>query len=113
MNLNEVADNALENAKRREMNGANIKHDTQNMLKHCAGEVVEVTQAFTEYDLFRQNVDDMVRKEEYKEGFASELAGIICCVLIVSANEGIDIEKAVSDCLQKNARRANKEGDKL
>ena len=34
MNLNEVSKNALENAKRREANGAKIDYHTLPMLKH-------------------------------------------------------------------------------
>ena len=114
MNLNEVSENALENAKRREANGAKIDHHTLPMLKHCAGEVVEATQAFVEYaQVCENNKETEEGTAMAEEAFASELADIICCVLIISANEGIDIEKAVSDCLQKNAKRANGEGDKL
>ena len=47
------------------------------------------------------------------EKFASELADIICCALIIGANEGIDIEEAVCKCMLKNAKRAYGDGDKL
>ena len=126
MNLNEVSKNALENAKRREANGAKIDCHTLSMLKHCAGEVIEATEAteaYAEYrdiknlaeDLTATDLDEKwesqeepdVCEEYYQEcesKFSSELADIICCVLIISAKEGIDIEKAVSDCLQKTLR---------
>ena len=132
MNLNELSKNALENAKRREANGAKIDHHTLPMLKHCAGEVVEATEAFTNYREIKNLAEDLTATdldekwesqeepdvcEEYyqecKAKFASELADIICCVLIISAEEGIDIEKAISDCHEKNAKRAYGEGDKL
>ena len=48
-----------------------------------------------------------------KERFASELADVICCILIISANENIDIEEAVCKCMLKNAKRAYGDGDKL
>lgn len=108
MNLNEVSKNALENAKRREANGAKIDYHTLPMLKHCAGEVIEATEAYT--ILMESAVDDTYNQ---KERFASELADIICCVLIISANENIDIEEAVSKCMRKNAKRAYGDGDKL
>lgn len=114
MNLNEVAKNALENAKRREANGAKIDFHTLPMLKHCAGEVIEATEAYVDYAVaLERNKETEENTSGAEEAFASELADTICCVLIISANEGIDIEKAVSDCLQKNAKRANGEGDKL
>ena len=108
MNLNEVAKNALENAKRREANGAKIDYHTLPMLKHCAGEVIEATEAYT--ILMESAVDDTYNQ---KERFASELADVICCILIISANENIDIEEAVCKCMLKNAKRAYGDGDKL
>ena len=53
-------------------------------------------------------VTEIIKKE-----FASELSDIICCVLITAGKEGIDIEKAVLDCIEKNRKRAEGKGDKL
>lgn len=132
MNLNDVAKNALENAKRREANGAKIDFHTLSMLKHCAGEVIEATEAYAKYrdiknlaeDLTATDLDEKWESQEepdtceeyYKEcesEFASELADVICCILIISANENIDIEEAVCKCMLKNAKRAYGNGDKL
>ena len=126
MNLNEVAQNALENAKRREANGAKIDYHTFPMLKHCATEVVEATEAFYPYkklsdetksgkDFSKHAIPNRTESQynEYREKFASELADIICCTLIIGANEGIDIEEAVCKCMLKNAKRAYGDGDKL
>lgn len=44
MNLNETAKTALENSLKRQHNGANIR--VADILKHCAGEVVEAEEAF-------------------------------------------------------------------
>lgn len=42
----------------------------------------------------------------------SELADIICCVLIIAGKENIDMEYALTDCMVKNYKRAIGEGDK-
>ena len=102
VNLNELAKNCLMVARKREENGANIKTDTMSMLKHCAGEVVEATEAFS-----------TVTDETSRKAFSSELADIICCVLIIAGHEEIDIAEALSSCMTKNAKRAYGEGDKL
>ena len=97
LNLNDLAEQSLTIAKQRGLNT-----DTISTLKHCAGEVVEATEAFTVV----QTSGDFFRAQERKELFASELADIIICVLTASAKEGIDIEKAVNEAMQKNAKRA-------
>lgn len=98
IDLNKCANMAFCNALERQANGAKISVSTIPMLKHCATEVVETT------EVYAQNAD--------KKVFASELADIICCVLIIANNEMIDIEKAVLDCLEKNRLRAEGKGDK-
>lgn len=114
MNLNDVAKNALENAKRREANGAKIDYHTLPMLKHCAGEVIEATEAYVDYAAaLERNKETEENTSGAEEAFASELADVICCVLIISANENIDIEEAVCKCMLKNAKRAYGDGDKL
>ena len=131
MNLNEVSKNALENAKRREANGAKIDYHTLSMLKHCAGEVIEATEAYAKYrdikniaeDLTATDLDEKwesqeepdVCEEYYQEcesKFASELADIICCILIIAGKEDIDMEKALTECMEKNYYRAIGKGDK-
>lgn len=109
--LNELARETLSNAERRQHNGANIKTDTVSMLKHCSTEVVEAMEAYSKLKYFPQlsaNETEIIKKE-----FASELSDIICCVLITAGKEGIDIEKAVLDCIEKNRKRAEGKGDKL
>lgn len=108
MTLNEIAKTSLENAKKRQDNGANISVDTRHMLKHCATEVVEATEAYQEWQLAYHWND-----EYWIDRFASELADIICCCTIIAGYEGIDLDKAVADCLEKNRRRAEGTGDKL
>lgn len=107
--LNKTAKEALKNAELRQKNGANISSETRTMLKHCATEVIEATESFTELCLSFQNFSDFCK---HKKHFESELADIVCCVLIIAAKEGIDIEKAINDCIEKNRKRAEGKGDK-
>lgn len=118
MNLNEMARKMQTVAKTREKN-AGIKADSRSLFKHMAGEVLESAEAFFFFDneIPREPgeiyfpPDDL--KTEHRENLAGELADVICCALIISANEGINIEKALEDCLYKNKKRASFEGDKL
>ena len=49
IDLNDLKRIALENAEKRQKNGANITTDTRKMIKHCATEVVESAEAFSKY----------------------------------------------------------------
>lgn len=132
IDLNKLCMVTLNNAELRNKNGGNIKTDTYSMLKHTATEVVEATESFVGYREIRNLADDLtatdieekwesqeepdVCEEYYQESkfhFESELADIICCVLIIAGKENIDIEKAVLDCIEKNRKRAEGVGDKL
>lgn len=104
INLNELCKTAFVNAEQRQKNGGHIKADTRFMLKHCATEVVEAMEA---YSL------SMPRYGCINQQFADELADIICCVLIIAGQEVIDIEKAITRCIEKNRKRAEGVGDKL
>lgn len=97
LDLNKMARDALAVAKKREEKGQ-LKSDTMSILKHCAGEVCEATEAYS--IMFR------FRGEIYKENFADELADVITCALIAAAKEGVDIEAALLRVQEKNARRA-------
>ena len=99
--LNGTASIARNIAEARQKNGANINIDTEHMLKHCATEVVEAMEAYA-------------NRYEFGNGyFEAELADIVSCVLIIAAQEHINIEQAILDCTEKNRKRANKQGDKL
>lgn len=128
--LNGTASIARNIAEARQKNGANIYTDTVHMLKHCATEVVEAMEAYVNYSALKQLGDMTKEGEEMFEGleepdtayqafledrkrFSSELGDIVSCVLIIAAQECIDIEKAILDCTEKNRKRANKQGDKL
>lgn len=101
MKLNEVAQNAYNTALQRQKNGADVK--IADILKHCAGEVIEAQEAFIFW------------KYEAKSPavYAEELADIIICALIAAARDEIDIEAALEKKMQKNATRAAMQGDKL
>ena len=107
LSLNEIAKISYENAKRREKNGGHISVETMSMLKHCATEVAEAVEAYTNWNW------DLTHQAECKYSFASELADIICCCTIIAGMELIDLDKAVADCLEKNRKRAEGTGDKL
>lgn len=108
IDLNQFAKEAYTSAKERQENGANISVDTLKMLKHTATEVIEATEAYSikKYSA----IDDEAGQ---KEKFASELADIIACVLIIAHSEHIDISEALVQCLYKNKKRAEMTGDKL
>lgn len=108
IDLNEISKVTFNNANKRMNNGGNISIETRKMLKHCSTEVVEAMEAYS--ILSHSAIDDEFNQ---KKNFSSELADIICCVLIISGKENIDIEKAILDCIEKNRKRAEGIGDKL
>lgn len=130
-NLNEVCLIAYENAVKREAKDGKVSTDTMKMLKHTATEVVEAVESFVAYrdiknlaeNLNADNLDEKwesqeepdVCEEHYqrtKKQFMSELADIICCVLIIAGKENIDMEYALTECMEKNYKRSIVEGDK-
>ena len=110
IDLNELASQAYTTAKKRENNGAFIQTKPMAILKHCATEVIEATEAFCDY-YETLNDDDLENK--MREKFENEIADIIVCCLIVSGYSMIDIEKALNRVMEKNRLRAEKIGDKL
>lgn len=103
IDLNKLCEVSLANATQRMNNGANIDTETRKMLKHCATEVVEAAEAWAIV---------VETGTQSKKHFASELADIICCVLIICGKEQIDVEQAILDCIEKNRKRAEGTGDK-
>lgn len=118
IDLNKCAELALNNAIERQKNGAKINARTLPMLKHCATEVIEATESYGYVaNEIPRTIDDIELPVEEmhlhnKLHFASELADIICCVLIIAANENINIETCIRGCLEKNRKRAEGTGDK-
>ena len=105
IDLNKLSKEAYTVAKKREKNGAFIKTEPISILKHCAGEVMEATEAYCDlaYELTSEN----------EEKFQNEVADIMTCCLIVSGYIKFDIESALNRVMEKNRLRAEKQGDKL
>lgn len=95
LDLNELCKMAYENAKKRARHEPTIRVDVMHTLKHCAGEVVEATEAYT--------------RIMPKEVFADELADIVCCVLTICGHLDIDIELALTKCMEKNFKRGKQD----
>lgn len=100
LDLNELSKMAYENTCKRAEYEPEIKTGTIETLKHCAGEVVEATEAFIGYDNHKTGIN--------KTCLAGELADIICCVLTICGKESIDIEYALTMCMTKNTNRAER-----
>ena len=105
IDLNKLSTDAYIVAKKRELNGAFIKTAPIDILKHCAGEVMEATEAYCDF------VYEMT--DEYEEKFQDEVADIMVCCLIMSGYMRFDIESALNRVMEKNRLRAEKQGDKL
>lgn len=93
LNINDIAEQSRTLAQRR-----GYKTDVFSCLKHCSGEVTEAVEANTVYNRTGEKAD--------QNRLAEELADIIICALTASAEEEIDIERAVNEAMLKNARRA-------
>lgn len=93
LNINDLAEQAHTLTERR-----GYKTDVFSCLKHCAGEVTEAVEANTVYNRTGEKAD--------QNHLAEELADIIICALTASAEEEIDIERAINEAMLKNARRA-------
>ena len=96
INLNDIAEQSYLLAKQR-----GLSTDVVSTLKHCAGEVVEATEAYVnlERDYGAYN----------KSQVALELADVIICALTASHQLDVDIEEYINEAMQKNARRAYEE----
>lgn len=105
MELNKICKIALDNAEKRANNNDRVSIETSSMLKHCATEVMEAMEAYVQ--------GKMCECDYTVEAFENELADIVCCVMIISAKENIDLEYAIYNCIEKNRRRALRVGDKL
>ena len=118
IDLNGMSGSAFIIAEKRKKNGGKVDTKTIQMLKHAATEVVEAMEAYT-YTIneiprtledIELSADEMY--EHNKTNFASELADIVCCVMIIAYAENIDLEQAITACIDKNRRRAEGTGDK-
>jgi len=128
-NLNELCKMAYENAAKREAKDGKVSTNTMQMLKHTATEVMEAVESFVSYRDIKDLADNLnatdldekwesqeepdVCEEHYqrtRKQFMSELADIVCCVLIIAGKENIDMEYALTACMEKNYMRATGRG---
>ena len=93
IDLNNIARQSLKIAEHRKQ-----KTDALSCIKHCAGEIAEVTQAIDNYQ--------SCVCEETEKQMADEISDVIMCMLTLSAEMGINIEQAILNCLEKNRKRA-------
>lgn len=100
IDLNDMCEQAYEISIKRENNGGKVDSSTLGLCKHCATEVVEMTAAF------HSNTCPF-------DSCVSELADVIMVCLIIAGKYKIDIETALNKTMEKNRRRAEKQGDKL
>jgi len=118
IDLNKIAQELNEASLKREKNGAfyetSEKRGSEGLLKHCAGEVIEATEAYTQLKLpYENNKGHWIGQyAERKHALGAELADVVACCLIIAAREEIDMEWTLSQCLEKNMERANGKGDK-
>lgn len=116
LDLNELAKTSRDIAKEREKHG--LGADTVSCLKHASGEICEALQAFNEWqeDLkfgaVSMRVTDPDWQKDYKKEYSLELADVVVCVLIAAANSNVDIEMALTECVEKNRKRSLGIGDK-
>lgn len=111
-NLNELCVMAYENASRREAKDGKVSTNTLQLLKHTATEVVEATEAYSRVISVNSIKDASDTLNQMRSDFASELSDIVCCVLIIAGKENIDMEKALTECMEKNYYRSVGRGDK-
>lgn len=115
VDLNKIAQELNEASLKREENGAfGDDRGVAGLLKHCAGEVIEAADAYTQLKLpYDDSKGHWIEQyAERKHVLGAELADVIACCMIIAAREEIDMEWTLSQCLEKNMARANGEGDK-
>lgn len=95
MNLTELSKSVYITSQKR-------KQDPADVLKHCAGEVIEATIAKNQVD----NNIFLGDKNAIKD-LADELADVVLCCLSCAAYYSIDIEKAVSEKAEYNRKRVD------
>ena len=110
IDLNAAAKTAYKTSLKRAENGAFGSNN--DVLKHAAGEIVEAINARFRF-LESKRCAFSYRLEKDTAEYTEELADVIICALIQAGEDGLDIEQAVIDKMEKNRLRAEKQGDKL
>lgn len=109
LDLNYLCKMSYENAKKRAESEPTIKVDVLDTLKHCAGEVVEATEAYSSTTTVYNVLEAGKIIARKRDDFAGELADIVCCVLTICGHENIDIEFALTKCMEKNYKRGKQD----
>lgn len=109
IDMNKMAKQSFEIARRRQMNGMKGSLNTIPMLKYCAGEVVEAAESYNNFKLAANVLSEKINQRQ----FASELGDIMCCVMIIAHAENINLEQIIQDSIHKNRKRAEGTGDKI
>lgn len=109
LDLNYLCKMSYENAKKRAESEPTIKVGVLDTLKHCAGEVVEATEAYSSIATAYSITEAGKIYAQKRDDFADELADIICCVLTICGHENIDIELALTKCMEKNYKRGKQD----
>lgn len=113
LDLNKLAKECKLIAYERYANNANVANP-DDCLKQCASEVVEAEEAkIKAYNCYKYLDYPTSELDNLVKSYGEELADIIICVLITASVDGIDIEKAVLNKIEKNKLRAEGRGDKL
>lgn len=109
ININDIAEGCLQISNMRKQNGSTIDKD---VLKHCAGEVVEATEARGKLERINKETHPHAY-ELLKNKYAEEIMDICICSLVAGAELGIDFEKCLKNKFAINEKRALGMGDKL
>lgn len=99
VDLNSLASYCHKIAHRRAMNESDCSIDSLELLKHCAGEVIEATEAFA-------------NKDKKPAEFAGELCDVITCCMILLDKHCFDVTNCLYNTISKNAKRAGYDGMK-
>lgn len=92
--INNLAEEAFNVSAERGRKEAHISTDSESLLKHAAGEIVEASFTYAQPE------------EQKKEVLLEEVSDAIMCLLILAHKEGLDIQEGLLACLNKNKRRA-------
>lgn len=108
IDLNKAAKECYDIAVKRCDAGHNVPSpdDTFGLLKGCAGEVLEVQDAFYNYSYWTGggNLGKPLKDHLCKE-LGLELADVFVYVLLIAQHCGIDMEKMLTLAIEKNRKR--------
>lgn len=115
IDVNEIAKKAFSYANKRAFSeDLESPCDVIGMCRHASSELFEVIDAYNKWSeyYFDESHKAVFTKENIgvvkcKVAFADEISDVIMCMLIIAKAQGVDIEKALEKCLEKNRQRAD------